>query len=81
MKISFISRLIGSAVAVTLTIMALAMGLMAKPRVSKKPFGKTGDGKSVEIFTLTNSKGAEAKIITYGGAVVSLKVPDKRGDG
>lgn len=79
MKISFISRLIGSAVAVTLTIMALAMGLMAKPRVSKKPFGKTGDGKSVEIFTLTNSKGAEAKIITYGGAVVSLKVPDKRG--
>jgi len=51
----------------------------AKPTISKKDFGKTADGKPVELFTLTNSRGSEAAIVTYGGAVVSLKVPDKSG--
>lgn len=51
----------------------------AKPSVKKGSFGKTADGKAVEIYTLKNSKGAETQIITYGGTVVSLKVPDKNG--
>jgi aldose 1-epimerase len=50
-----------------------------KPTVTKDAFGKTKDGKSVEIYTLTNANGLEAKIMTYGGTVVSLKVPDKDG--
>ncbi len=50
-----------------------------KSSVSKDAFGQTSAGANVEIYTLTNSKGAEARIITYGGAVVSLKVPDKHG--
>ncbi|MEI9960772.1 MAG: aldose epimerase family protein [Limisphaerales bacterium] len=45
-----------------------------------EPFGKTLDGKEVEIYTLRNSKGMEARIMTYGGIVVSLKVPDKNGN-
>ena len=52
-------------------------GRILTTEISKAPFGKTKDGKSVEIYTLTNSRGSEATIITYGGAVVSLKVPDK----
>jgi aldose 1-epimerase len=48
--------------------------------ISQAPFGKTADGTSVEIYTLRNSKGMEAEIITYGGIVVSLKVPDKNGN-
>lgn len=51
----------------------------AKPSVSKKSFGRTANGRSVDIYTLTNTAGAEAKIITYGGTVVSLKVPDGSG--
>lgn len=43
-------------------------------------FGKTPDGKSVYLFTLRNSKGAEAQIMNYGGIVRSLKVADKNGD-
>jgi aldose 1-epimerase len=42
-------------------------------------FGKTPDGQSVELFTLRNSNGAEAQIITYGGIVTSLKVADQTG--
>ncbi len=51
----------------------------AKPSIKKASWGKTADGKAVEIYTLKNSKGAETRIITYGGTVVSLKVPDKNG--
>lgn len=55
------------------------MNISAKPKVTIDNFGKTADGKGVEIYTLTNSVGAEARIMTYGGTVVSLKVPDKSG--
>jgi len=37
------------------------------------------DGKPVLLFTLRNSKGAEAQIMNYGGIVTSLKVADKNG--
>jgi aldose 1-epimerase len=47
--------------------------------IKKSPFGRTPDGKAVEQYTLTNSHGLEAKIITYGGIVTSLKVPDRTG--
>jgi len=47
--------------------------------VSQAPFGKTPDGVPVEIYTLRNGKGMEARIMTYGGIVVSLKVPDRTG--
>lgn len=60
-------------------VLGFGMTVSAKPKITKKSFGKTADGKAVEIFVLTNSRGAEAKIITYGGTVVSLKVPDKSG--
>jgi aldose 1-epimerase len=48
--------------------------------ISQAPFGKTPDGTPVEIYTLRNSKGMEATIMTYGGIVTSLKVPDKNGN-
>ncbi|HEY0457967.1 MAG TPA: aldose epimerase family protein [Pyrinomonadaceae bacterium] len=51
----------------------------AKSSVKKGAWGKTFTGKAVEIYTLKNSKGAEAQVITYGGTVVSLKMPDKNG--
>ena len=43
------------------------------------PFGKA-DGKAVTLYTLKNSKGAEAQICNYGGIVTSLKVADKNGN-
>jgi aldose 1-epimerase len=44
-----------------------------------QPFGKTSAGEPVELYTLTNSKGMQADITTYGGILVSLKVPDRGG--
>ena len=50
-----------------------------KSTVTKADFGKTPEGQAVEIYTLHNAKGAEAKIMTYGGIVQSLTMPDKNG--
>ncbi|MBC3964399.1 aldose epimerase family protein [Pseudomonas simiae] len=44
-----------------------------------KPFGKTNDGTAVEQYVLRNSHGMQATVITYGGVLQSLKVPDKHG--
>lgn len=41
--------------------------------------GKLGNGAEISIFTLTNSRGAEARIMNYGGIVQSLKMPDRNG--
>ena len=46
---------------------------------TKTAWGMTPDGKTVELYTVRNSKGAEARIMNYGGVVVSLKVPDRTG--
>jgi aldose 1-epimerase len=46
--------------------------------VKKDSFGEV-EGRPVDIYTLTNSRGMEARITNYGGIVVSLKVPDKNG--
>jgi aldose 1-epimerase len=46
---------------------------------TKKSFGKTPDGQPVDLYVLTNKSGAEASITNYGGALVSLKVPDRNG--
>jgi aldose 1-epimerase len=54
-------------------------GKKAEPSVVEAPFGTLEDGQKVNLFTLTNAAGAEARIINYGAIVVSLKVPDKQG--
>jgi aldose 1-epimerase len=70
-----------------LTMMAIAiLALMTygftpkdKAALKQESFGKTREGQAVEIYTLTNANGVEARITTYGGIIVSLKVPDRNG--
>jgi len=50
----------------------------AQATVTKAAFG-TADGQSVDLYTLRNVHGVEAKITNYGGILVSLKVPDRNG--
>ncbi len=45
--------------------------------ISKEEFGKTPDSVSIERYTLKNEKGMEVSIMTYGGIITSLKVPNK----
>jgi aldose 1-epimerase len=48
-------------------------------RVEKSLFGKTPDGTSIELYTLTNAKGMVVKIMTYGAIVTEMHTPDRTG--
>jgi len=61
----------------SLTLTANSMN--AATTVKKSDFGKMPDGTAVSLFTLTNAKGMEARIITCGGILVSLRTPDRKG--
>jgi len=47
--------------------------------VTQRPFGQLPNGAPVTLFTLTNSHGLQAEILTYGGTMVRLRVPDRAG--
>jgi len=73
-----------------IAVATLALGILVVPaagqpksqvnsRTHKRAFGKTGDGKQVDLYVLTNKNGVEADVTNFGAAVVSLKVPDRHG--
>ena len=65
--------------AVSIALRPEAAPAKGKREVRKQSFGKTGDGRPVDLYTLTNSQGMEVRAMTYGGIIVSLRVPDKTG--
>ena len=56
-----------------------AAGSKGKLDVKRERFGTMPDGTVVHRYTLTNARGMEVKLITYGGAIQSLRVPDRHG--
>jgi len=51
----------------------------ANPGVSMSTFGKMPDGETVNLYTLTNRSGMKVAITNYGGRIVSIIVPDRKG--
>ena len=47
--------------------------------IAKSEFGRLQNGSMVYLYTLKNSSGASAGIITYGARLQSFLVPDKEG--
>lgn len=43
-------------------------------------FGALPDGKTVEIFALKNSRGAHAKVTSYGATLTELTAPNEQGE-
>jgi aldose 1-epimerase len=48
-------------------------------KVSKDVFGTTAGGEQVDRYTLENGNGLIARVITYGGIITELLVPDRDG--
>lgn len=58
---------------------ALTLGIAGNLKAKPADFGKTKDGKKVQIYTLKNKNGMIAKVCTLGATLVELHVPDKNG--
>ena len=50
-----------------------------EPSIRKESFGTLADGTRIDLYTMTNPTGMEARVMTYGATIVSLRVPDQRG--
>lgn len=48
-------------------------------RVEKSSVGKTPDGTEVQQYTLTNSRGLQVQVLTFGATITAVKVPDRHG--
>ncbi|MFL1013421.1 aldose epimerase family protein [Flavisericum labens] len=51
-----------------------------KSTITKSEYGKMPDSTTVEAYVLKNANGVEMNVITFGGRITSLKVPNKNGD-
>jgi aldose 1-epimerase len=48
--------------------------------IEKQLFGSTPEGKEVFKYTLKNHHGMEVDIITYGGIITAIRVPDSKNE-
>jgi aldose 1-epimerase len=62
-------------------LLGLAAGMPAAQagQVEQAVFGATQAGVPVHLFTLTNSHGLSAKLLDYGGVVISVEAPGRDG--
>ncbi len=51
-----------------------------KSGIDPEAFHVEKDGKWINLYTLTNKAGMEVSITNYGGRIVSVMVPDKKGE-
>jgi aldose 1-epimerase len=69
--------------ALAIALVATGVSLAGTPSIAEhvtvKAFGRTADGRSVELFTLTNKNGMQVALSNYGAMVVNLLVPDRNG--
>jgi aldose 1-epimerase len=48
-------------------------------RLEEREFGKLDDGTVVKQFTLRNTRGMTARVITYGAIISEIQAPDRNG--
>jgi aldose 1-epimerase len=79
-----VSGNLAAALLVLVALMSLARtgksaGAEATAAMTHRDFGKTSDGKSATLYTLTNKHGMSVAITDFGASVVSISVPDNKG--
>lgn len=81
MRTKLLVPLFGPILLALLSGFLLAQGPSSKgtPGIKKQPFG-TQEGRPINLYTLTNSHGIEIRTMNYGGIIVSMRVPDRKGE-
>ncbi len=57
----------------------VAIPFMGRSGVDEKSWGTLPDGEVVTLFTLTNDRGSQARVMTWGGVLQSLQIADREG--
>ena len=70
---------IGAAASLVLALLPTT-ALAQEPGITVADFGETAAGEAVEEYTLTNANGMQVKILTYGGTLRQVIVPDRDGN-
>jgi aldose 1-epimerase len=47
--------------------------------LNRAPYGVTANGEPVEVLTLRNQHGITVRVLTYGGVITEISVPDRKG--
>lgn len=71
-------RRLGRFAAILSCMLAALTSLSGQTVVTSSEFGKLPDGASVQVYTLKTAK-VEARIMTYGATLISLRSPDNSG--
>lgn len=53
---------------------------MSEITINRKEYGRLDDGRTAYLYTLKNENGMQVEITNYGGIIVKLFVPDKKGN-
>jgi aldose 1-epimerase len=64
--------------AVAIALMMLGLEMTSGAAVTKVDFGRTPDGRVVEVITLT-SGALDARVITYGARLIRVRAPNRTG--
>jgi len=76
-----IKTIVSKLVILTALVLLAGISVQTQPKVRGEDIKKELFGRAdVDLYTLTNANGVEVKIITYGGTVISIKVPDRQGN-
>src|SRR5579864_8238786 len=83
---STLSRLMPRQLATITALLSLTIGGLAfaqagkrhEQPVEQKPFG-THEGRPINLYTLKNANRMEVDAMNYGGIIVSIRVPDRKG--
>jgi aldose 1-epimerase len=65
--------------AVVLAASAAQPASARNPKVTRSSFGTLADGTPVDRYVLSNARSVSVAIITYGGTIQSVRVPDRAG--
>jgi len=76
---SFQKIAVASVCLLAVLVVAGSASAESRTKVQKTGFGKV-DGQDISLYTLKNGHGMEVAITNYGATVVTIKVPDKKGN-
>jgi hypothetical protein len=66
--------------AAAIVLLLLPVPPVAAQSIVRQDWGASSKGEKVDIYTLKGEGGLEARITNFGGVIVNLWVPDRKGD-